>query len=51
MATPKTLDIRQQKQAMRAARREAEQRREQGQVAAQFITGWRGTIFSRNVVL
>jgi len=51
MATQKTLETRMQRQAERAARREAQDRQERGQVAAQFITGLARDIYAKQVVL
>jgi|SRR6185369_1460261 len=62
MASEKTLAIRSQKQLEKAARRDSKKqfqaavqdsnaKREQGQVAAQFITGLARDIYARNVAL
>lgn len=62
MASEKTLAVRSAKQLEKAARRDskkqfqaaaqdAQQRREQGQVAAQFITGLARDIYLQNVAL
>src|SRR6478736_6490321 len=61
MASEKTLAIRSQKQLEKAARRDSKKqfqaavqdsnaKREQGQVAAQFITGLARDIYARTVV-
>lgn len=54
MASPNTLAVRDVKKAQKAQRRAAEQQaaqqREQGQAAAQFITGLARDIYARNVI-